>query len=96
MGKPGRDGLQGLKGDDGIPGRPGLPGLPGPKGQPGFAGRPGLTGNRGLPGELSFTLLNHSGLFYYFSCLMSFVSICFIFMVAHFIVQSPPLALDTY
>lgn len=93
MGKPGRDGLQGPKGDDGIPGRPGLSGLPGPKGQPGFPGRPGLTGNRGLPGELcefSFTLLNHSLLFYYFSCLMFFVNICFISMVANSIAQSSP------
>jgi hypothetical protein len=53
--------------------------LPGPKGQPGLAGRPGLTGNRGLPGELSFTLLNHSLLFYYFSCLMFFCKYLFHF-----------------
>jgi hypothetical protein len=91
MGKPGRDGLQGTKGDDGILGRPGLPGLPGPKGQPGFAGRPGLTGNIGLPGELcAFTICNCSLLFYYFSCVMLFVNTYFIFMVATSIAQSSP------
>jgi hypothetical protein len=92
MGKPGRDGLQGAKGDDGILGRPGLPGLPGPKGLPGFAGRPGLPGNKGLPGELcefSFTLHNRSMLFYYFSCVLLCLSICFNFMVANSIAESP-------
>lgn len=57
MGKPGRDGLQGLKGDDGIPGRPGQSGFPGQKGQPGLPGRPGAVGNRGLAGELYYALV---------------------------------------
>jgi ABC-type transport system involved in multi-copper enzyme maturation permease subunit len=50
-----------------------------------------LTGNRGLPGELCEVFLTILCLFYYyFSCLMLFVSICFISMVANSTAQSPP------
>lgn len=83
MGKPGRDGLQGLKGDDGISGRPGPPGFPGPKGQPGFPGRPGAVGNRGLPGELysilTLATFNKSLFHHSFSCLTVLLNICFYF-----------------